>query len=486
MKRWSTRGRGPGVVELCQRELGGFSPRAFAHRFGASEDLVMRFGIDRKLENHRGCVNTVSFNADGDILTSGSDDRKVILWDWASGNIKLSFYSGHSNNVFQARFMPYTDDQTMVTCAADGEVRQAQILQGGNVATTLLTKHGGRAHKLGVEPGCPHIFYSCGEDGLVHHIDLRTKTATKLFTCKLDDGAVVGLNAIAIDPRSPNVFAIAGLDKYARVYDMRKYKWNGSSDRSHPTDYFCPQHLIDDNYVGITGLAFSDQSELLASYSDEFIYLFSKDQGLGPNRDREFPKSSINADAGDGSTSTSPPSPLGEDQIGPRVYKGHCNSDTVKGVSFFGPNCEYVTSGSDCGRVFIWRKKDGKLLRAMEGDTSVVNCIEPHPYATVIATSGIDKDVKIWTPNAVEPVPPIKLEELKPHKRTNVLRFALPEDIIAQMLALQRMQTWSADNDDEDLADSVDLVDLVNSFNRESSSDGNGDTSDGPGECKVN
>ncbi|WOK93193.1 DDB1- and CUL4-associated factor 8 isoform X1 [Canna indica] len=121
----------------------------------------------------------------------------------------------------------------------------------------------------------------------------------------------------------------------------------------------------------------------------------------------------------------------------------------------------------------------------MEGDTSVVNCIQPHPYATVIAISGIDKDVKIWTPNAVEPVPPIKLEE--PHKRrTNVLRFALPEDIIAQMLALQRMQTWSVDNDDEDLADSVDLVDLVNSFNRESSSDGNGDTSDGPGECKVN
>ncbi|WOK93194.1 hypothetical protein Cni_G01888 [Canna indica] len=48
-------------------------------------------------------------------------------------------------------------------------------------------------------------------------------------------------------------------------------------------------------------------------YNVEFIYLFSKDQGLGPNKEREFPKSSINADAGDGSTSTSPPSPLGED-----------------------------------------------------------------------------------------------------------------------------------------------------------------------------
>jgi len=67
-------------------------------------------------------VNTVSFNADGDILVSGSDDRTVILWDWDTGKVKLSFHSCHSNNIFQARFMPYSNDRTIVTCAADGEV----------------------------------------------------------------------------------------------------------------------------------------------------------------------------------------------------------------------------------------------------------------------------------------------------------------------------------------------------------------------------
>lgn len=76
----------------------------------------------RKLEKHRGCVNTVSFNADGDIIVSGSDDRRVILWDWQSGQTKLSFHSGHSNNVFQAKIMPHSDDRSIVTCAADGQV----------------------------------------------------------------------------------------------------------------------------------------------------------------------------------------------------------------------------------------------------------------------------------------------------------------------------------------------------------------------------
>lgn len=76
----------------------------------------------RKLEKHRGCVNTVSFNADGDILVSGSDDMRVILWNWETGQVKLSFHSDHNNNVFQAKIMPFTDDRSIVTCAADGQV----------------------------------------------------------------------------------------------------------------------------------------------------------------------------------------------------------------------------------------------------------------------------------------------------------------------------------------------------------------------------
>lgn len=100
------------------------------------------------------------------------------------------------------------------------------------------------------------------------------------------------------------------------------------------------------------------------------------------------------------------------DSEGPRVFEGHRNCDTVKGVSFFGPNCEYVASGSDCGRLFIWRKSDAKLLRAIDGDKYVVNCIESHPNATAMASSGIDNDIKIWIPNATEPATPVNVSEV--------------------------------------------------------------------------
>ncbi|GJR65313.1 putative ribonuclease H-like domain-containing protein [Tanacetum coccineum] len=109
------------VIDICRREVGHLSTRKFFNRIAASEDIVLRLNLSRKLEKHRGCVNTVSFNGDGDVLVSGSDDKKVIFWDWENGNVKLSFHSGHADNIFQAKIMPGTDDRSIVTCAADGQ-----------------------------------------------------------------------------------------------------------------------------------------------------------------------------------------------------------------------------------------------------------------------------------------------------------------------------------------------------------------------------
>ncbi|KAF3947515.1 hypothetical protein CMV_026359 [Castanea mollissima] len=436
------------VVDVWQRELGQLSSRSFAHRLGGSEDLVLRLDLYRKLEKHKGCVNTVSFNEDGDILVSGSDDRRVILWDWETGRIKLSFHSGHDNNVFQAKIMPCTDDRTIVTCAADGQVMLAQILERGVVEVKTLGKHQARAHKLAIEPGSPHIFYTCGEDGLVQHFDLRTRTATELFTCHpVDDRrryrSVIPLNAITIDPRNPNLFAVAGSDEYARLYDIRKYKWDGSTDFGQPTDYFCPSKLRGDEHVGITGLAFSEQSELLVSYNDEYIYLFTRDMGLGPNPLPASPVS-MGSDAseigGDHQLPASPSAMDTDEKVIPQDYKGHRNCETVK-------------------------------------DKTIVNCIECHPHTMVLASSGIDDDIKMWTPKALEKaVLPTNIEQ-KPRPRGWMYRIASPQDLLLQLFSLQRRRT-NSEHGGESSAPGRELLELLLRFNDNSdaSSDDGGDT----------
>jgi len=86
-----------------------------------------------------------------------------------------------------------------------------------------------------------------------------------------------------------------------------------------------------------------------------------------------------------------------------RVYKGHCSQQTIKGVYFYGPNSEYVMSGSDDAKIFIWDKKTGKLVRILEGHDSTVNTIAAHPTLPVLASSGIDSYIKIWQPNGDYP-----------------------------------------------------------------------------------
>lgn len=78
-------------------------------------------------------------------------------------------------------------------------------------------------------------------------------------------------------------------------------------------------------------------------------------------------------------------------------YTGHRNARTmIKEATFWGK--EYVMSGSDCGHVFTWNRKTGELVMLMEADQHVVNCLQPHPYLPYLATSGIDYDIKLYTP----------------------------------------------------------------------------------------
>jgi len=86
-----------------------------------------------------------------------------------------------------------------------------------------------------------------------------------------------------------------------------------------------------------------------------------------------------------------------------RQYRGHHSSSTIKSCNFFGPNSEYVMSGSDCGRVFIWDKKTGALKRVLSGHHSVVNCLVEHPFDPTFVTSGIDCEVKLWTQSSEFP-----------------------------------------------------------------------------------
>jgi len=70
-------------------------------RLISSSSLVQRFRTEHRLQGHHGCVNCINFSFEGDQLVSGSDDLKIMIWDWRKGTNIMNFQSQHVANIFQ-------------------------------------------------------------------------------------------------------------------------------------------------------------------------------------------------------------------------------------------------------------------------------------------------------------------------------------------------------------------------------------------------
>lgn len=165
------------VKEVLNRQLGNsnnLNPDLFYSRCYGSLHCVQRLELMYKLENHKGCVNSLNFHPDGSLLASGSDDLKVVVWDWKCGKSLLSFETKHRSNVFQSKFLPLGGDLHIATCARDGQVRLAQVsAQEGLRSSRKLGSHRGPCHKLAVLKDQPQVILSAGEDGIIFRHDLR-------------------------------------------------------------------------------------------------------------------------------------------------------------------------------------------------------------------------------------------------------------------------------------------------------------------------
>ncbi|KAF9403428.1 DDB1- and CUL4-associated factor 6, partial [Podila epigama] len=95
----------------------------------------------------------------------------------------------------------------------------------------------------------------------------------------------------------------------------------------------------------------------------------------------------------------------------------------IKEANFFGPNSEFIMSGSDGGQIFFWDKHSGKIVNVIRADRSVVNCIQGHPVASfMLAASGIDRTTKILLPTAQEP---IKVSSIRGVKRSTPSKYVV-------------------------------------------------------------
>ena len=122
--------------------------------------------------------------------------------------------------------------------------------------------------------------------------------------------------------------------------------------------------------MSATDVQYNNENELLVNYTSSFdLVLFNASE---KNWSEEFNSTNVK-----------------------QIYRGRRNRDTfLKEAKFIGGG-KYVATGSDNGMLFIWEKESGNLARKLPSDQFVVNGVAPHPLLPVIATCGIEHDVKV-------------------------------------------------------------------------------------------
>lgn len=137
-------------------------------------------------------------------------------------------------------------------------------------------------------------------------------------------------------------------------------------------------------------------------------------------------------------------------------FVGSCNTTTdIKEANFFGKNGQFIIAGSDCGCMLMWDRSTTNLIEAWQGDDSIVNCLQPHPTSCLVATSGLDPVVRLWSPRPVDgSTMDVRAKEVEGLARANQRR--MNTDPLEEMLRAMGYRPVNDGNSDEDGADDDD------------------------------
>ncbi|KAJ5697172.1 hypothetical protein N7488_010856 [Penicillium malachiteum] len=296
---------------LWRRECGELSARAGLRDIYGSKEWVNDLDIVNELGGHTGCVNALSWSRSGRLLASGSDDQHLNIYSYQPESSDAPFalhttvYTGHKANIFSVKFMPHSNDGTLVTCAGDSQVRVFDIeysgrngssastsafaasarsrrfnnffdgtryLSEGNTNARVYQSHADRVKRI-VTESSPYLFLTCSEDGEVRQWDLRQPSSAypepnggqgfMAYRPGLvhDDSNVppplisykrysLDLNSITCSPSQPHYIALGGAHVHCFLHDRRMLGRDMVSERGTPSGSTPRAGSVDDELMG--------------------------------------------------------------------------------------------------------------------------------------------------------------------------------------------------------------------------------------------
>jgi WD40 repeat protein len=314
-------------------------------------------------------------------------------------------YCHHKKKVLRITLNPHIPD-TFLSCSADGTIRMIDVRKpyshtkqhtfeeytdaGPNDYVIPQAFGGGRAHNINFD----------GDDTVSSSLVLNYNTGQPIPS-RRRPAPIVTLFSVDFHPDGHRFIVGSSLGD-VRLFDIRKIVDN-DPNKSHIYSYKNLNTAPPLGSYEVTGCVFSkDGSEIVSTTLNDYIYVFDTEPDLYNQSHEPAAKIRKTEKGEEVKIESSPSSSQNEQASKSKVnnykfkYQGHCSSRTIKSVNFYGPNSEFVISGSDDAIIYIWDKKTTELLTILEGHEDIVNCIIGHPTQPMIASSGIDKVVKLW------------------------------------------------------------------------------------------
>jgi WD40 repeat protein len=370
-REWATSNprRTRDLLDACPPGLRHWEWR-YLQRLGHAEVFTLR---------HRDWVRSVAYDADGRRLaTAGGLDRKVRLWDAATGR-KLASLGEHRGCVRDVAFRPdgrwlaVADEETV--CLWDLETRQVSVLRGHtDPVARLVFSPDGRS------------LASASADGTVRLWDVTGRQEIRCLSGHKESVWAVAISADGLR------LATAGQDRTVRV-------WDPATGRE--------LRVLHGHADAAVSVAFSPDGRRLASAStDQTVRVWNAETGqeqltLRGHADAVWavafsPDGRHLASASKDRTVKVWDADAGREL---RTFRGH--ADSVWSVAFH-PDGRHLASASSDHRVKVWEAEADQGGFVLARHQEPVTCVAFDPSGGMLVSGGGDPsdgrgvEVKVW------------------------------------------------------------------------------------------